>query len=340
MSDSEHDEEFEAYLKRRARGGLGQSFQQGIKAPDSLEPPPELDRIIIANARKAIQGTTPPPMYRAPKWALPVALAATIVISFAVVLELHSRTHQSEPAPQPIDTEIVADAPLIRDAPAPAVAVAAQEAPTPELNPHVARSGATGATERQTTSRATATARSAAAPKGDVPVKAVARLRLPAIPTDPWPPVAAANTSPAADAAQPQADEKARTRLARVEVAESRSRADADSSGDAAPSISNAEPNPSASAPPRVAYAPARPPTTQTPNVVTLEEVIVTGPAPSHHARAAHLDPATWVNEIEKLHSAGRTAEAEREIKRFRETYPAYPLPAQAAAADARAHSR
>jgi hypothetical protein len=334
VSDSEHDEEFEAYLKRRARGGLGKSFQQGIKAPDSLEPPVELDRIIIANARKAIQGTTPPPVYRAPKWALPVALAATIVISFAVVLELHLRTHQSEPAPQPIDTEIVADAPLIRDAPAPAVA--APQAPTFELNPHVARSGATDATERQTTSRPTATARSAAAPKGDVPAKAVARLRLPAIPTDPWPPVAAANTSPAADAAQPQPDEKARTRLARVEVAESRSRADAESSGDAALSISNAEPNPPAATPPRVAYAPARPPTTQTPDVVTLEEVIVTGPAPSHHARTAHLDPATWVNEIEKLHSAGRTAEAEREIKRFREAYPAYPLPTQAAAADAR----
>jgi hypothetical protein len=331
MSDSEHDDEFEAYLKRRGPGGMGQPFQKGIKPTDRLEPPPELDRIIIGNARKAIQGATPAPLYRAPKWALPVALAATLVISFAVVFELGLRAHQIAPAPEPIDTEIVADAPLIKDAPAPAVA--APEISTAEANSHVASSGATG---RQA-SRTTSIARSAAAPKANPPAKAVARLRLPAIPTDPWPPAAAANAVPATDASQPPPDEKSRTRLARVEVAESRSRADAEPSGEASPSISNAEPNPSAAAPPRVAYAPARPPTTQTPNVVTLEEIIVTGPAPSHHARAAHLDPATWVSQIEKLHNAGRTAEAEREIKRFHEAYPAYRLPTEAAAAAPRA---
>jgi hypothetical protein len=334
MSDSGHEDEFEAYLKRRASGGsTGRPFNKGIASPDSLEPPPELDRIIIGNARKAIQGPGRVPVYRAPKWALPAALAATIVISFAVVFELGLRTHQTAPAPEPIDTEIVADAPLITAAPAPALT--APQTQTPPSNSHVARSGAT---ERRATSRATALGRSTAAPKADAPPKAVARLRLPAIPTDPWPPVAASNASPATDSAQPQADEKARTRLARAEVAESRSRADAESSGEAAPRISNAEPNPSAAAPPRVAYAPARPPTMQTPDVVTLEEVVVTGPAPSHNARNAHLDPATWVSEIEKLHNAGRTAEAERQIKRFREAYPAYLLPTERAAADARAH--
>jgi len=332
MSDPEQDDEFEAYLKRRAPGGsMGRPFHKGINTPDRLEPPPELDRIIIGNARRAIQGATPRPLYRAPKWALPVALAATIVISFAVVFELGLRTHQTAPAPEPVDTEVVADAPLIEDAPA--LALKAPEIPTAETNTHVASSGAT---QRPAGSRAS-TARSTAAPKANPPMKAVARLRLPAIPTDPWPPAAASNAAPATDAAQPQPDEKARTRLARVEVAESRSRADAEPSGETAPSISNVEPNPSAATPPRVAYAPARPPTTQTPNVVTLEEVIVTGPAPSHHARAAHLDPATWVSEIEKLHHAGRTAEAEREIKRFREAYPAYPLPTQAPAAAPRA---
>lgn len=332
MSDSEHDDEFEAYLKRRAPGGMGQPFHKGIRPPDRLEPPPELDRIIIGNARRAIQDSQPVPVYRAPRWALPAALAATIVISCAVVFELGLRTHQTAPALEPIDTEIVADAPLITNAPAPAMP--ASQSPTTEAHSHVAKSSAA---ERRPAPRVTATARSNVAPRANPPAKAVARLRLPAIPTDPWPPVAASNPSPPMDVSQPQVDEKARTRLARVEVAESRSRADAELSGDAAPSISNAEPNPSSAAPPRVAYAPARPPTTQTPNVVTLEEVIVTGPAPSHHhARTDHLDPATWVNEIEKLHSAGRTAEAQREIKRFRETYPAYPLPTQAAAADAR----
>ncbi|HEY6924734.1 MAG TPA: hypothetical protein VI653_14770 [Steroidobacteraceae bacterium] len=334
MSDSEHDDDFEAYLRRRASGGpAGQAFPKGLEPPDPLQPPPELDRIIIGKAREAIQGAAPLPLYRAPKWALPVGLAATMVISFAVILELTLRTHQTAPAPEPpIDTEIVADAPLITNAPPPAMP--APEVRATEVNPHPARPDATA---RRPASRATTAARSNAAPKGNSAAKPVARLRLPAIPTDPWPPVAASNATSPTDSAQAQADEKARTRLARVEVAESRSRADGEWSGDAAPRISNAEPNPSAATPPRVAYAPARPPTTQTPNVVTLEEVIVTGPAPSHHPRNDHLDPATWVNEIEKLHSSGRTAEAQRQIKRFREAYPAYPLPTQAAAADARA---
>ena len=330
MSDSGQDDEFEAYLKRRARGV---PLNKGIAPHEPLEPPPELDRIIIGNARKAIEGAMPVPLYRAPKWALPAALAATIVTSFALLLELGLRPHPTVPAPEPIDTEIVADAPLITNAPTPAVATPAT--PTPQTNSHIARSGAA---ERRAASRATAFARSTAAPKADAPAKAAPRLRLPAIPTDPWPPVAAGNALPATDAAQPQADEKVRTRLARVEVAESRSRADVESAIEVTPSISNAEPNPSSAAQPRVAYAPARPPTMQTPDVVTLEEVVVTGPAPSHHARAAHLDPATWVSEIEKLHHSGRTAEAERQIKRFRDAYPAYPLPAETAAAAARAH--
>jgi hypothetical protein len=296
---------------------------------DRLEPPPELDRIIIGNARKAIQGTPPVPVYRAPTWALPVALAATIVISLAVVLQLGLRPkHQAAPAQVPIATEIVADAPLITDAPAATAAVPAP--PTSTANSHVAAG-------RRATARTTATARSSPSPKASSPAKSVARLRLPAIPTDPWPPAAASNATPATDAAQQPADEKSRTRVARVEVAESRSRTDTESSAEATPSISNAEPNPPAAAPPRVAYAPARPPTEATPGVVTLEEVVVAGPAPSRHTRA-HLDPVAWVTQIEKLHSAGRTAEAEREIKRFREAYPAYPLPTEAAAADSRAH--
>ena len=334
MSDSEQDDEFEAYLKRRARGS---PFNKGLAPNEPLEPPPELDRIIIGNARKAIQGARPVPLYRSPKWALPAALAATIVISFAVALELGLRPHPTvpAPAPEPIDTEIVADAPLIANAPMPAVAVATPETPTPQTSSHIARSSAV---ERRAASRATALAHTTAAPKAGAPAKAVPRLRLPAIPTDPWPPVAASKVSPATDTAQAQADEKVRTRLARVEVAESRSRVDVESAIEVTPNISNAEPNPSSAAQPRVAYAPARPPTMQTPDVVTLEEVVVTGPAPSHHARAAHLDPATWVSQIEKLHNSGRTAEAERQIKRFREAYPAYPLPTETAAAAARAH--
>jgi hypothetical protein len=94
MSDPEQDDEFESYLKRRV------PIKKGTTPVDRLEPPAELDRIVIGQARQAIQGPTPMPVYRAPKWALPTALAASILISFAVLLGLSVRAAKHADAPQ------------------------------------------------------------------------------------------------------------------------------------------------------------------------------------------------------------------------------------------------
>lgn len=262
MSDSEHDDDFEAYLKRR------RPLHKGATPPDHLEPPPELDRIIIGNARQAIQGASHVRHYRAPKWALPVGLAATIVISSVVVLELGLRAKQPIPEQEPVETELVAEAPAL-DATSPAKA-AADVAANSGHKP-AAKSPGRGA------------------PKG------VKRIRLPAIPTTPWPPLVTPNTAPAAvaDAAVQSDAEKARTRLARVEVAASRLR-DADAAAAQAASPDAARP-----------AAPAR------------------------------LDAATWLKQIEKLRSEGQTAEAERQLKLFREVYPAYPISNEAPVGDA-----
>lgn len=90
MSGPERDDEFEAYLRRRAR------FDRRLKSLDRLEPPLELDRIIIGQARQAIQGAPPVPKFRgsghpAPRWALPMGMAATILISLSVLLDLGVR---------------------------------------------------------------------------------------------------------------------------------------------------------------------------------------------------------------------------------------------------------
>jgi hypothetical protein len=213
---------------------------------DPLEPPPELDRIIIGNARKAIQGAKPAALYRAPKWALSTGLAVTVVISLAMalIIALHLK-HQNELAAR--SNQLVADAPQ-------GTVAAAQ------------------------------------------PVK---RIKLPAIPTQPWPPAVAPNSAPHTTGVsrKPSVD-KARNRLARVEVAASRSRLEAESM-EAGPSE-----------------------------------------APAPAASAAQTDyPAasTWLGQIEKLRGEGRTAEAEQEIKRFREAYPTYPAPHDAASTAGRA---
>ncbi len=85
MTGPERDDEFEAYLRRRVR------IDRRLRSLDRLEPPAELDQIIIGQARQAIQVAPPVPMFRAPRWALSMGMAATILISLFVLLDLGVR---------------------------------------------------------------------------------------------------------------------------------------------------------------------------------------------------------------------------------------------------------
>ena len=49
MSELDHEKEFEAYLARRAR------VRSGLAEREGLEPPDELDRIVLTQAREAIR---------------------------------------------------------------------------------------------------------------------------------------------------------------------------------------------------------------------------------------------------------------------------------------------
>jgi hypothetical protein len=71
------DDEFEDFLKRR---------KPRFRAPDELfEPPAELDRVVLRQAREAIQTERPVRVFRGPRWGTPVALAATLVLAFTVM---------------------------------------------------------------------------------------------------------------------------------------------------------------------------------------------------------------------------------------------------------------
>jgi hypothetical protein len=74
------DDEFDDFLRRR-RPMFGQSG-------DGLEPPAELDRIVLRQAREAIEAEKPQRMFRAPNWGMPVALAATLVLAFTIILRV------------------------------------------------------------------------------------------------------------------------------------------------------------------------------------------------------------------------------------------------------------
>jgi hypothetical protein len=71
------DDEFEDFLKRR---------KHKFRAPDDVfGPPEELDRVVLRQAREAIETPRPPGVFRGPRWAAPVALAATLVLAVGVV---------------------------------------------------------------------------------------------------------------------------------------------------------------------------------------------------------------------------------------------------------------
>ena len=66
------DDEFDDFLKRR---------KPVFRSPDDMfEPPAELDRVVLRQAREAIESERPVRVFRDPRWAAPVALAATLVL--------------------------------------------------------------------------------------------------------------------------------------------------------------------------------------------------------------------------------------------------------------------
>lgn len=74
------DQEFEDFLKRRRP-----LFRRDVD--DGLEPPAELDRIVLRQARNAIEGERPLRLFGMPRWAAPVAIAATLVLGVSIVLK-------------------------------------------------------------------------------------------------------------------------------------------------------------------------------------------------------------------------------------------------------------
>lgn len=72
------DEEFDDFLSRRKP-----LFRRPV---DELEPPEEIDRVVLRRAREAIEIDRPPRAFRGANWGAPLAIAATLLVVFTVVL--------------------------------------------------------------------------------------------------------------------------------------------------------------------------------------------------------------------------------------------------------------
>jgi hypothetical protein len=323
MTDSDHNDDFEAYLKRRV------PIDRRVALIDRLEPPPELDRIIIGKARLAIQGPAPMPVFRAPKWALPMGLAATILVSLSILLDLGMRdairkdAGHSPQAPAALEEPFAAvtvplDGPpaLEAAAPAPAAAPSANRSPS---NPFA---------------------------------RTAARMKAPPMKPAPW----TSSPRPAAPAPEPAMLEETVVTgyVSRsAHYAANRLRTAEKPSGSADPMEtvivtatrdhfeSQAVSAVAVTAFPQgdVSADTAASPPAAMPNIH-----IETGSA-RQSARAGvgsvaerrkHPDPRAWFDYIEKMRAQGLTGEAEQEFKHFRDVYPGYSVPPEAAPADGR----
>ena len=75
------DPEFDNFLARHKP-----VFRRSTEDP--FEPPEALDRIVLRQAREAIESDRPERVYSAPRWAMPVALAASLLLVFTVILHV------------------------------------------------------------------------------------------------------------------------------------------------------------------------------------------------------------------------------------------------------------
>lgn len=129
------DDDFDEFLRRR-RPMFGRDTE--------LEPPLEIDRIVLRRAREAIESEQPHREFRAPSWGMPVALAATLLLVFTVILRVSTPegTRQPEVTVQSVSRQVEVPADSVAAVPAPAPA--AHSPAKPAESPALAARGADG----------------------------------------------------------------------------------------------------------------------------------------------------------------------------------------------------
>jgi hypothetical protein len=106
MTGPEYDAELEAFLKRRS------PMHRRFSDIDHAEPSTELDRLVLNRAREAVE-TPSQPLFRSSRWALPVGLAAAILIAFTVVLNIDHQHAKVAASASPHAAASAAQAPAV-----------------------------------------------------------------------------------------------------------------------------------------------------------------------------------------------------------------------------------
>lgn len=186
MNMHEHDDDFDLRLAKQER--LLPQFDADLDGPDA-----DTDRLLIARARSGehpVQLRSPAAkIFRAPRWAVPVGLAATLVLSFTLLLQTNPpqvAAPESAPESVPLSSQAVSESAtsqgaIVTDASAPAAMPEPHSEPV--LPPTVAVHGAVNhsmISRERTSVRAEVVVEPAAAADTSADVAAVAMAAAPA----------------------------------------------------------------------------------------------------------------------------------------------------------------
>ena len=337
MSGPEYDPDFEAWLRGRVR--LDRRLPRSLTR---LEPPAELDRIVIGMAREAIQPLPDTPLFRAPKWAVPLAMAASLLVSFTLMLDVGLRQGYREPVSEALIVEMTN--PTASPAPVAPAAPAAQ-APAPAVAAAAGGPGATAPeTPRSSLSRMVR-------PRFAANRTAPSRGRVIASEPEVSSTAAAANaevaraSAPAARLSAPASTELEEARYsgghapAPIRLASAPPEMDtivvvgtriqnAQSESISAIAVQSLPsfPDPGAMGPPPIPDLPSSLLASREGRSAARNLAGSASPEAAAERRE-HPDPKVWLDHIEKMQAAGQSRAADQEMRLFRDAYPAYPAP-------------
>ncbi len=315
------DDDLDAALRARRR--LVPQFDTHLDD----EPSPDLDRLVLARARAALQLESPPERhYRGPRWAVPVSIAATVLLSLGLVLQMDPSRNDAVLASRGDEA-----------------ATSAMRAT--ERAESATAAGATASADADTSAGA------ASAPPAEVPAPALARTAAPEGASErasgpaPAPAVALA---PAQERAESPASAQSPAPAATADRATRNGGflADAQTAADVAIQRKQAAPGSTAAAPseaPGASRSGATAAASADAASAANEEIVTTAAAPRPRAAAAppavspddqaardaipRDDPQRWLVAIERLRVAGEFDAARRELAAFRARHPDLPLP-------------
>jgi hypothetical protein len=321
------EDDFDAALRERRR-----LLPRLDDALHGEEPPPELDRLVLDRARDALRRETPPERhYRSPRWAAPVAIAATVLLSFALVTQMAGRGGKGDATLYESEREATAgnpDASLVEGNDT--AAAERKNAALDQAGP--AEIAAPPAPKPAPTSMSTpASAPASASASASAPARSysAAPAAPPASPT-----IAAAAPAPSV---APQATRSAgRAEPFATDLPPARGEQELATMADVATS---AQPPPAAppATPPDARRAPAYESARTAAKAASGRATADAAPATETAADSnqtptiprpdPHADPQRWLAEIERLRSAGDLEAALHELAAFRQRHPDRALP-------------